>query len=83
MAIPVSRRIPPVMASWPRFSSWRRSGMSQLVLSNVFLNLSAQGFDIENGHITVTGLMPSAVPEPATLVLMTSGLALLARYRMR
>ena len=59
------------------------SGTSQLVLSNVFLNLSAQGFEIENGQITVTGPAPPAVPEPATLVLMTSGLALLARYRVR
>ena len=60
------------------------SGTSQLVLSNVFLNLSAQGFEIENGQITVTGPAPPAVPEPATLVLMTSGLALLAaRHRVR
>jgi len=59
------------------------SGTSQLVSSNVFLNLSAQGFEIENGQITVTGPAPPAVPEPATFVLVTSGLALLARYRMR
>ena len=52
------------------------SGTSPLVLSNVFLNLSTQGFEIENGQITVTGPTPPAVPEPATLVLMTSGLAL-------
>ena len=54
-------------------------GTSPLVLSNVFLNLFTEGFEIENGQITVTGPTPSAVPEPATLVLMTSGLALLAR----
>ena len=59
------------------------SGTSPLVLSNVFLNLSAEGFEIENGAITVTGPTPPAVPEPATLVLMTSGLALCARHRVR
>ena len=60
------------------------SGTSQLVLSNVFLNLSTEGFEIENAQITVTGPTPPAVPEPATLVLMTSGLALLAaRNRVR
>ena len=59
------------------------SGTSPLVLSNVFLNLSTQGFEIENGQITVTGPTPPAVPEPATLVLMTSGLALCAQYRVR
>jgi hypothetical protein len=59
-------------------------GTSPLVLSNVFLNLAAQGFEIENGQITVTGPAPPTVPEPATLVLMTSGLALLAaRHRAR
>ncbi len=58
-------------------------GISPLMLSNVFLNLSNQGFEIENGEITVTGPTPPIVPEPATLVLMTSGLALFARYRVR
>ena len=59
------------------------TGTSQLVLSNVFLNLSTQGLEIENGQITVTGPTPPTVPEPATLVLMTSGLALCARHRVR
>jgi general secretion pathway protein D len=59
------------------------SGTSPLVLSNVFLNLSTDGFETENGQITVTGDVPPAVPEPATMVLMTSGIALLARYRVR
>jgi hypothetical protein len=31
------------------------SGTSLLVLANVFLNLSTEGFEIENGQITVTG----------------------------
>jgi hypothetical protein len=56
-------------------------GTSSLVLSNVFLNLSTDGFEIENGQITVAGLTPPAVPEPATLVLVTSGLALFAARR--
>jgi hypothetical protein len=51
--------------------------------ANAFLNLPTQGFEIESGQITVTGDATPAVPEPATLVLMTSGIALLARYRVR
>lgn len=59
-------------------------GTSPLVLSDVFLNLSNEGFEIENGQITVTGTSPPAVPEPATLALLTSGLALFAaRQRVR
>ena len=46
-------------------------GVSPLTFSNVFLNLSDSGFDITNGQVTVT-----AVPEPTTLMLLTSGLAL-------
>jgi hypothetical protein len=50
------------------------AGISPLIFSNVFLNL----FDpvqISNGQITVTGA--AAVPEPTTLMLLASGLALL------
>lgn len=49
-------------------------GVSLLTFSNVFLNLSDTGFNIANGQITVTA---APVPEPTTLVLLTSGLALL------
>jgi hypothetical protein len=60
-------------------------GVSPLLLSGVFLNLSFEGFDIQNGQITVTGAPPStAIPEPATLVLLSSGLWHLAtRHRTR
>lgn len=50
-------------------------GVSPLTLSNVFLNLLDQGFEINNGQITVTGT--TTVPEPATLLLLASGLAVL------
>lgn len=55
-------------------------GVSPLTFSNVFLNLSDGGFDISNGQITVTGTR--AVPEPTTLMLLTSGLALLGGRRL-
>jgi hypothetical protein len=55
-------------------------GVSPLTFSNVFLNLSDQGFGIGNGQITVTGAAP--IPEPATLVLFASGLALLGMRRL-
>jgi hypothetical protein len=50
------------------------SGAPPLTLSNVFLNLSNQGFEIGNGAITVT-------PEPGSLVLLAGGLAFLAAGR--
>ena len=56
-------------------------GVSPLTFSNLFLNLSDQGFGIENGQITVTGT-PQKVPEPATLALLASGLALLGMRRL-
>jgi hypothetical protein len=49
-------------------------GISPLTLSNVFLNWSDLGFDIVNGQVRVNGTAP--VPEPATLTLLFSGLAL-------
>jgi hypothetical protein len=55
-------------------------GVSPLSLSDVFLNLSDQGFSSENGQITVTGPGTGpggTVPEPATLVLLSGGLVLL------
>jgi len=55
-------------------------GVSPLTFSNVFLNLSDQEFSIANGQITVTGT--ARVPEAATLVLLTSGLALLGVRRL-
>ena len=55
-------------------------GVSPLTFSNVFLNLSDGGFDISNGQITVTGTR--AVPEQTTLILLTTGLALLGGRRL-
>lgn len=55
-------------------------GVSLLTFSNLFLNLSDEGFTIGNGQITVTGATP--VPEPATLALFASGLALLGLLRL-
>jgi hypothetical protein len=52
-------------------------GVSPLTFSNVFLHLLDQGFDIGNGQITVT-----AVPEPATLMLLAGGLALFGMRRL-
>ena len=55
-------------------------GVSPLTFSNVFLNLSDQGFSVTNGRITVTGT--ARVPEAATLALLTSGLVLLGVRRL-
>jgi hypothetical protein len=57
-------------------------GVSPLTFSNVFLNLSNSGFDIGNGQVTVTGTQPPAVPEPTTLMLLASGLALFGMRRL-
>jgi hypothetical protein len=56
-------------------------GVSPLTFSNVFLNLLDSGFDIGNGQITVTGT-PQPIPEPATLMLLGGGLALLSGRRL-
>ena len=59
-------------------------GVSPLVFSNVFLNLSDQGFQTVDGAITVTGDPPvQPVPEPATVLLVGAGLAAGARRRFR
>ena len=59
-------------------------GVSPLVLSSVFLNLSFEEFDIQQGQITVIGVPPStAIPEPATLVLLTSALCSLPARHFR
>lgn len=55
-------------------------GVSPLTFSNVFLNFSDQSFAISNGQITVIG--PSPITEPATIVLLTTGLALLVLRRL-
>jgi hypothetical protein len=49
-------------------------GVSPLTLSNVFLNLSDQGFSIANGQISVA--------EPTPLVLVVVGLVLLGLTRL-
>ncbi len=62
-------------------------GTSPLTLSNVFLNLSNNGFNVTNGEVCVTS--PTAtrcepagqVPEPGTLALLAAGLAILPLRR--
>ena len=61
-------------------------GISPLTLSNVFLNLSDSGVTVTNGEVCVTsptapacgpeGPVPQ-VPEPSTVVLLMTGLAVL------
>ncbi len=50
-------------------------GISQLTLSNVFLDLSDQGFNISNGQVLV-------MPEPSSLALLICGLVLLRTRRI-
>lgn len=65
------------------------AGTSPLTLSNVVLNLSDSGFDVENGEVcvkspTATTCEPGGVvPEPGTVVLLAMGLALLTWRRWR
>ena len=53
-------------------------GVSPLVLSNVFLNLSSAGFDNTPGEVTLVG-QPPTIPEPATFTLLLGGLVALRR----
>lgn len=50
-------------------------GVSPFTLSNVFLNGLDSGFEIVNGQTT-------AVPEPATMILLASGLGFLGMRRL-
>jgi len=51
-------------------------GVSRLTFSNVFVNDLDEGFRATNGQITVGGT--SVVPEPASLISLAGGLALLS-----
>jgi hypothetical protein len=54
-------------------------GVSALSLSSVFLNLSASGFVITPGQVTV--VEPAIVAEPATVSLLLGGLVALRLAR--
>jgi hypothetical protein len=58
-------------------------GVSPLTFSNVFLNLSGQGFDVVNGQITVTAFQ-QAVPSLnwTALALLAIGLTFLGIRRL-
>ena len=62
-------------------------GISPLTLSNVFLNLSDSGFTVTNGEVCVTSPTAPAcgpesqVPEPSTVALLMTGLAVLTWRR--
>ncbi|PYM31661.1 MAG: hypothetical protein DME15_16960 [Candidatus Rokuibacteriota bacterium] len=56
-------------------------GVSPLTLSNVFLNLSDQGFGVVPGVVTV-GPAVAPIPGPATLSLLSVGLGALGLRRL-
>jgi hypothetical protein len=55
-------------------------GVSDLLLSSVFLNLGLTGFEGENGLVTVIGAQP--IPEPSTVFLVAIVLGILTLRRV-